>query len=165
MTAFEFQQQVIGLQDVLREAAYKFTSNRDDANDLAQETTLRALTNQTKFVNPTNLKGWLFTIMRNIFINQYRKARKAKTIIDTTDEKYFLNVMDGYKYPQPDSVFSHKELVSKVEEMDPDLREPFEMHTKGYKYKEIAEKLQVPMGTVKSRIFQARKKLMDSVQR
>lgn len=79
MTAFEFQSQVISLSDFVNHFAKKYARDEDDAKDLAQETMLKALMNYDKFRTNTNLKGWLRIIMRNVFINGYR--RKAAPVV------------------------------------------------------------------------------------
>lgn len=159
-----FNEELIAFERPLKSFAYGFTNNEEEANDLLQETFLKALTYRTKFKVKTNLKGWLYTIMRNTFINNYRKAMRANTIIDRTDEQYFINsAVTSKGFADPESVLSHKLLVSVIEALEPEYRIPFEMYNNGFKYKEIAAKLDLPIGTIKSRIFLARKKLMESV--
>ena len=152
------------MQSYLEYFARKLTNNNyEDAQDLVQETMLKALTFRDKFVHQTNFKAWLFTIMKNIFINNYRRNVKARTIIDTTDNLYYLN--NSQESPiAPDSEFSEKEIRKSIDKLEDDHRIPFEMHTKGFKYKEIAEELDISIGTVKSRIFFGRRKLMDSLK-
>ena len=91
MSTVEFQDKINQLSSVLNTFAYNLTKNVEDAKDLFQETSLRALKNKDKFKPGTNLKAWLFTIMKNIFINNYRKKMKANTIKDSTDNMYYLN--------------------------------------------------------------------------
>ncbi len=160
MTQMEFSQKVASLEDTLKYFARKFTKNDDDANDLLQETFYKALKYKDKFAERTNLKAWLYTIMRNTFINNYRKAVRANTMIDNTKELYYLNIPQDSGYVKPDASYAYKEIYKKVEALEDEYRVPFEMHHKGFKYKEIAEELNLPIGTVKSRIFLARKKLM-----
>lgn len=164
MTTVEFNYKLTGMHKHLEYFAKKLTNNDDDAQDLLQETFLKALIFKDKFVESTNLKAWLFTIMKNIFINNYRRNVRAKTIIDTTDNLYHLNNSSTYTPITPDSALAEKEIRHEIENLSDDQRVPFEMHTKGFKYKEIAEELEISIGTVKSRIFFTRKKLMDSLQ-
>jgi RNA polymerase sigma factor (sigma-70 family) len=91
MTALEFNYKLIGMQTYLEYFAKKLTSNEEDANDLVQETNYKALLFREKYVHHTNFKAWLFTIMKNIFINNYRRNKKAQTFIDTTDNLYHMN--------------------------------------------------------------------------
>lgn len=164
MTTIEFNYKLTGMQQHLEYFAKKLTSNEDDAQDLLQETFLKALIFKDKFVESTNLKAWLFTIMKNIFINNYRRNMRSKTIIDTTDNLYHLNNSISHTPITPESEISEKEIQKEIDGLSDDQRIPFEMHTQGFKYKEIAEELDISIGTVKSRIFFTRKKLMDNLQ-
>jgi RNA polymerase sigma-70 factor (ECF subfamily) len=140
------------------------TSNREEAKDLIQDTFLKALANRDKFAADTNLKAWTYTIMKNTFINNYRRNQKANTIIDSTEDLFYLNIPRKSDFPSPDSKFSEKEINKSISKLDPDQRMPFEMHHQGYKYKEIADHLNISIGTVKSRIFFTRRKLMDTLK-
>jgi RNA polymerase sigma-70 factor (ECF subfamily) len=159
-----FANKLMGLQSNLLNFAYTLTSNRDDAQDLLQDTTLKALDNQEKYVNNTNFKGWVFTIMRNIFINNYHKAVRSQTIIDQTEELYLLNLPQGSGLETPDSSYSLNEIIKCINNFAEDYRVPFSMHISGFKYYEIAEKMDLPIGTVKSRIFFTRKKLQEMLK-
>jgi RNA polymerase sigma-70 factor (ECF subfamily) len=161
MSTAEFTTALVELEPNLERFAYSLTANPEDARDLLQETFLKALTYKDKFEENTNIKAWTFTIMKNTFINNYRKAVKQKTTFDSSDNQYLVN---GRAYDEsPESNYSHNEITRKVNELDDDFRVPFQMHTSGYKYKEIAEKLNLKIGTVKSRIFFSRQKLMNAL--
>ncbi len=149
------------LQGNLLNFAFMLTSNREDAYDLLQDTTLKALDNQDKYADNTNFKGWVFTIMRNIFINNYRRASRAATIVDTTENLYHLNLSQDSGFAAPEGSFSAQEITDAINSFSDEYRVPFSMHVAGYKYNEIAEKMNLPLGTVKSRIFFARKKLQE----
>lgn len=164
MTAIEFNHAILGLKDNLRYFAYSLTSNHEDADDLIQDTFVKAITHKDKFDPATNLKAWIYTIMKNTFINKYRKASKVNTIIDNTKDLYFLNNSNKSDTVSPDSKYNHGELIKEVENLQDEHRIPFEMHFQGYKYKEIAEQLDLSIGTVKSRIFFGRKKLMAKLK-
>ncbi len=164
MTSVEFNYKLMGLQDNLKYFAYTLTSNYEDAQDLVQETFLKALTNRDKFAANTNLKAWTFTIMKNTFINNYRQNVRNNTIVDKTDDLYFLNLPKESSIGQPDADYSVKEIQRVISKVTPEQRRPFEMYNQGYKYKEIAEELNLSIGTVKSRIFFTRKKLMEALQ-
>ncbi len=157
----KFQTNLMSLQSNLFNFAMMLTSNRDDANDLLQDTTLKALDNQEKFAEGTNFKGWVFTIMRNIFINNYRRASRAATVVDTTENLYHLNLSQDSGLEAPEESFTAQEITEAINEFSDDFRIPFSMHIAGYKYNEIAEKMNLPLGTIKSRIFFARKKLQE----
>ena len=156
-----FQENLMKLQDNLLNFAYKLTSNRDDAYDLLQDTTLKALDNEEKYADNTNFKGWVFTIMRNLFINNYRRSSRAATIVDTTDNLYHLNLSQDSGLESPEESFGAQEITAAIAEFSDEYRVPFSMHVAGYKYSEIAEEMNLPLGTVKSRIFFARKKLQE----
>ena len=159
MGTAKFQNNLMALQDNMLNFAYMLTSNRDDAYDLLQDTTLKVLDNEAKYTDNTNFKGWVFTIMRNIFINNYRRASRAATIVDTTDNLYHLNLSQDSGLESPEGSFGAKEITAAINEFSDEYRIPFSMHMAGYKYNEIAEKMNLPLGTVKSRIFQARRRL------
>ncbi|MGM9871290.1 MAG: RNA polymerase sigma factor [Muribaculaceae bacterium] len=161
MTASAFQDSLMRLQGNMLNFAFMLTSNRDDAYDLLQDTTIKALDNRDKFADDTNFKGWVFTIMRNLFINNYRRGARQATLIDTTDNLYFLNISQDSGLASPESTCTEREITAAIAELDDDYRIPFSMMVAGYKYNEIAEKLNLPLGTVKSRIFYARKCLKE----
>lgn len=148
---------------ILNSFAYNLTKNTEDAKDLFQETAYRALTNRDKFRPGTNFKAWLFTIMKNIFINNYRKKTKANTIMDSTDNLYYINSGSAMISNKAESNIMMKELTGMIEGLDDSIKIPFLMHYHGYKYQEIAGHLGLPLGTVKSRIFFARKELKDVI--
>lgn len=163
MTALEFNYQLTGLQDNLHRFAYSLTSNSEDANDLLQDTMYKAIAYREKFEDNTNLKAWTFTIMKNTFINNYRRNVKSNTTFDHTDDLYFLNLNRETSLESPDSRHSAKEIMQKINSLEDDFKVPFKMHLEGYKYKEIADELDLKIGTVKSRIFFTRKKLMEQL--
>ena len=163
MSTLEFNLEFDQLTQVLRRFAYNLTKNSEEAKDLYQETAFRAMSNRDKFRPGTNFKAWLLTIMKNIFINNYRKRAKSNTIIDSTDNLYYINSGSAVIQNQADSNIMMDELEGMVEKLDDTLRVPFEMHYVGYKYQEIADKLRLPLGTVKSRIFFARKALKSMI--
>jgi len=161
MGSANFQQKLMGLQGNLLNFAYMLTSNRDDAYDLLQDTTLKALGNEDKYVENTNFKGWVFTIMRNIFINNYRRVVRSATIIDQTEDCYHLNLCQDSGLETPEGSYAAAEISTAINEFPEKYRVPFSMHVAGYKYNEIAEKMNLPLGTVKSRIFFARQQLQE----
>lgn len=165
MSTIEFDNQFDKMTSVLQSFAYNLTKNAEDAKDLFQETAFRAITNREKFRPGTNFKAWLFTIMKNIFINNYRKKMKANTIIDSTENLYYLNSGKVTTINSGSSNIMMKELTQIIEQLDDSIRVPFMMHYHGYKYQEIADHLQLPLGTVKSRIFFARKELKNTISK
>lgn len=159
-----FSKKLVSLQSSMLHFAYSLTANRDDAYDLLQDTTLKALDNRDKYIDNTNFKGWVFTIMRNIFINNYRRVVRNQTIVDQSDDLHLLNVVQDSGLDTPEGVFAMHEINKCINSFNAEYREPFSMFVSGYKYHEIAEKMALPLGTVKSRIFFARKKLQMSLK-
>lgn len=159
MSTTEFDTRFDQVSTLLHSFAYNLTKNIEDAKDLFQETAFRAMTNREKFRPGTNFKAWTFTIMKNIFINNYRKKMKANTILDSTDNLYYINSGKGTIANQGEANILMKELTKMIEGLDDSIKIPFVMHYHGYKYQEIADHLELPLGTVKSRIFFARKEL------
>lgn len=163
MSTIEFNNNFYQLKQVLESFAYNLTKNMEDAKDLYQETAFRAMSNRDKFRPGTNFKAWTLTIMKNIFINNYRKKAKKRTIFDSTDNNYYINSGSNAINNKAETNILMDELNNMVENLDDSLRIPFEMHYIGYKYQEIADKLDLPLGTVKSRIFFARKELKNKI--
>jgi len=161
MATANFEKKLMGLQSNLLNFAYMLTSNRDDAYDLLQDTTLKVLGNEDKYVDNTNFKGWVFTIMRNIFINNYRRVARSATVIDQTEDCYHLNLCQESGLETPEGSYAASEITNAINSFPEKYRVPFSMHVAGYKYNEIAEKMELPLGTVKSRIFFARQILQE----
>lgn len=164
MSTLEFDSKFDSLTASLQSFAYNLTKNSEDAKDLFQETAFRAMTNREKFRPGTNFKAWLFTIMKNIFINNYRKRVKKNTIIDNTDNMFFINSGATIIDNDAGRNILMKELNKMIESLDDSIKKPFMMHYVGYKYQEIADQLELPLGTVKSRIFFARKALKAKIK-
>ncbi|MCH5223086.1 MAG: RNA polymerase sigma factor [Muribaculaceae bacterium] len=159
-----FKQRVLGLQNNLLSFAYQLTTDKEQARDLLQDTTLKALDNEEKYVDNVNFKGWIFTIMRNIFINNYRQTVRKATVIDQTEDLYHLNISQDSGLTSPEGSYAVKEINQALDSFTDDYRIPFNMYVAGYKYNEIADKMGLPLGTVKSRIFFARKRLREQLQ-
>lgn len=159
MTSLDFKTELLAIQDELLRFAYKLTNDPEDANDLLQETSLKALDNEDKFEPDTNFRGWMYTIMRNIFINNYRKQVRDQTFIDHTDNLYHINQSKDMAFDSTEAAYDLKEIHRVVNRLPKEYRIPFSMHVSGFKYREIADKLGLPLGTVKSRIFFTRQRL------
>ncbi len=164
MTAIEFNHHLTTLEGALERFAISLTSNREDARDLVQETFLKALTYREKFTDTSNLKAWVYTIMKNSFINNYRRSVRQNTTFDNTQDLYHLNSASHSNEENPVSRLSASEIEAHIENLDDEFKIPFRMHQQGYKYKEIADELNLKIGTVKSRIFFSRKKLMEAME-
>lgn len=163
-TAFNFNEEVIANREPLRYFALSLTHNADDADDLVQETLLKALTYKDKFEADTNLKAWLYTIMKNIFINNYRKEVKVRMVFDGSKELFHLNIPETRKAFDPEARYNYNELIAKMMGLEEEFKVPLTMYFEGFKYKEIADELGLPIGTVKSRIFLARKQLAGKLE-
>lgn len=164
MSTREFTNLIVAQQSFLNQLAFKLTRSSEDAADLLQDTVFKALKNKDKYQEGTNLKGWLYTIMRNTFINNYRKKKNQNTFIDDSENKYFINSKEADKESYTDAGVDREYMMKQIESVDRHYVETFMMYYNGYKYEEIAEMLHIPLGTVKSRIFLARRKLMDKLK-
>ena len=154
-----FQNKLLSVQRNLLNFAYTLTSNRDDAYDLLQDTTLKALDSEDKYVENVNFKGWIFTIMRNLFINKYRKESRSVVVVDQSDDLYQLNFSQDSGFETPEGAINAKEIEAVIASFSDEYRQPFTLYISGYRYAEIAQRMKLSLGTVKSRIHQARIKL------
>jgi RNA polymerase sigma-70 factor (ECF subfamily) len=157
MTAIEFSQKLVEQKQSLKSYALFLTRNSDDSDDLLQETLLKAFSNRARFAPETNFKGWLFTIMKNTFINNYRRMVKRNTFLDATDNSYYLDSVSHSTGNDGENSFLAAEIEKALVQLPFELRESFLMNFRGYKYQEIADFFQIPIGTVKTRIHLARK--------
>lgn len=148
----------------MKSLAMQLTRNLEDANDLVQETVLKALRYKEKYTEGTNLRGWVLTILKNTFINNYRRMVKRKTFIDSTDNTYFLDLPSHRTENQAEIKFIRKDLESAISILQPELKVTFMLNIEGFKYHEIAEELNIPIGTVKTRIFVAKRILRKKLQ-
>ena len=164
MTKQEFNSKLLSYQSNLSYFAYTLTNNREKAKDLLQETYLKALSNSDKYSVDSNLKAWVYTIMKHIFINNYRRALTEKTRIETLEDSSTIHLTRKSEVELPESKLVLNEIRQSISRLGSDKRIPFEMLTEGYKYIEIAKELNISIGTVKSRIFVTRKKLMESLK-
>ena len=158
-----FKELVCDESKPLRAFAMKLTQDHEEANDLVQDTLLKAIVNEEKFSEGTNLKGWLYTIMKNIFINKYRRAMKSNIFNDDTDNQYYINSSNNASRNEGDGNLVMKDVNNALSGLSENLRTPFLLSYTGYKYEEISQKLQIPLGTVKVRIHNARKELMQKL--
>lgn len=159
MTALEFSYSIDKLSPSLKPFALRLTKDVEDANDLLQETILKAFTNRDKFTDGTNLKAWMYTIMKNTFITNYQRMVRRNTFIDTTDNLHYINSTDNSIENGAYGEFAMRDINKAIHKLDDTYKIPFLMHFRGFKYYEIAEKLNIPIGTVKNRIHIARKEL------
>ncbi len=163
MSTLEFYNLLDKQTQTLQNYAFSLTRDEEDAKDLCQETAYRALSNKDKFQAGTNFKAWLITIMKNIFINNYRRKVKGGIINDNSENQYYLNSLNNSVGNKADSNIMMNELNGMVDSLEDSLRVPFVRYYHGFKYQEIADELKLPLGTVKSRIFFARKALKNMI--
>jgi RNA polymerase sigma factor (sigma-70 family) len=163
MTQIEFSSKLISLHDKLSSFAGSLTRNREEANDLIQDTYLKALTNRDKFADDSNLMAWTFTIMKNTFFNNYRSAVRVNILFDHSPASCLPDMQHKSHFASPESQLVLKDIHRGISNLAPTYRKFFEMRNAGYKYKEIADLMGISIGTVKSGIFLARKKLMETL--
>ena len=155
---------IVGMESELRHFALKLTADQDSANDLVQDCMLKALDNKEKFVHAQNFKGWMYTIMRNLFINNYRRVTREMSMMDDSysiGRQNLLEVEDGERF---EYAYDLKELHKVINAVPESMRKPFLMYVDGFKYNEIAEKMGLPIGTIKSRLFFVRKRLQKELK-
>jgi RNA polymerase sigma factor (sigma-70 family) len=159
MNAQEFSSQILKVSKSLKPFAIRLTKDVEDANDLMQDTLIKGYTNREKFADGTNLKAWMFTIMKNIFITNYQKTIRKNTFIDTTENLFHINSTENSAQNLGIGAFIQNDLTKALNKLESDYMSPFMMYFSGYKYHEIAVSLEIPIGTVKNRIHIARKEL------
>ncbi len=164
MNAATFRRDLLEMQSELQRFAFKLTADKEEANDLMQETSLRALENMEKYTPDTNFKAWVYTIMRNLFINNYRKVLREQTFVDYTDNLHNIDSTQLSKDYITENDYDRKELRRVVNSLPDIYRVPFSMFVSGFKYREIADRLSLPLGTVKSRIFLTRRSLQEELK-
>ena len=165
MSFLEFNQLLVNNAEFLKPFAITLTRDNDAAQDLYQETLYRALANKDKYNVGTNIKAWLYTIMRNIFINNYRRKAKQNTIFDNSPNDFLLDYNQAVTVNEAESNLKLKDINTAIHGLPEIFRNPFLLYFDGYKYHEIADMLKEPLGTIKSRIHFARKLLKAQIQR
>ena len=165
MATIDFDKMLIDNTTFLQPFAFSLTRDNETAKDLLQETIFRALANREKYNVGTNIKAWLYTIMRNIFINNYRRKAKQQTIFDNSENDFFINYNQFSISNHAEGDLKLKEIRKAVSDLPAIFKNPFSLYCDGYKYHEIAELLEEPLGTIKSRIHFARKLLKAQLER
>lgn len=164
MSIIEFNQSLINNADYLKPFAITLTRDTESAKDLLQETMFRALANHDKYRSGTNIKAWLYTIMRNIFINDYRRTKQQAIVAQAPDELFGESAAMSIKN-NAESTLVMKDIQAAIHHLPNIFREPFILYFEGYRYHEIAVILSEPLGTIKSRIHFARKLLKEQLSR
>jgi RNA polymerase sigma factor (sigma-70 family) len=161
MSTMEFNEMLISSRPVMKSFALSFTKNSDDADDLLQDTMFKALKYREHFSDGTNFRGWLYTIMRNIFLNKCKREQSSRKIFSrpTQDLSADWRSISGDNISQE---INEKDIWKQINLLKEEIRKPFVMAFEGYLYDEIADQMSIPTGTVKSRIFNARRQLMTA---
>ena len=165
MSTVEFNQMLVNSAEFLKPFAATLTRDAEAAKDLFQETLYRALANKQKYNVGTNIKAWLYTIMRNIFINNYRRRSKQNVVFDNSSNDFLLNLSQVSIPNDAISKINMKEVHEAIFSLPEIFKNPFLLYYDGYKYHEIADMLSEPLGTIKSRIHFARKLLKAHIDR
>ncbi len=170
----DFAQQAMEYMDQLYSTAMRMTRNKADAEDLVQETYLKGYRGFAGFTEGTNLRAWLFRILTNTYINGYRKKqrRPVETDIAEVEDMYGYRRLGGeyaaIGQSAEETLMEHL-TDSHIRDAIEDLPEQYRMavllaDVEGFAYKEIAEMLDVPIGTIMSRLHRGRKRLQDQLQ-
>ncbi|MDX2046518.1 MAG: RNA polymerase sigma factor [Chitinophagaceae bacterium] len=165
MPSIDFRDELVKNADFLKPFASTLTKDNKTAKDLLQETMYRALANEDKYNTGTNVKAWLYTIMRNIFINNYRRRAKQNTIFDNTSNDFLLNYNQAAISNSAEGNLYMKEIYEAIHQLPDIFKKPFMLYFEGFKYHEISGMLHEPLGTIKSRIHFARKLLKARISR
>ncbi len=165
MSSVEFNDMLLSNADYLKPFAFTLTRDNESARDLMQETMYRALANKEKYNSGTNIKAWMYTIMRNIFINDYRKKSRQQTIFDNTPNDFLLDYNQTSVSNSAEINLTLKDIRGSIHDLPDIFKHPFVLYFEGYKYNEIASLLAEPLGTIKSRIHFARKLLKEQLSR
>ncbi len=165
MSTNDFYAQLDMINSPLNNFALSLTRDLADSRDLFQDTVYKALKNKDKFKIGTNFKAWILTLMRNTFINDYRKKKRSKVKTVADDSLEIITNTRSAAVNEGESNIAMQELMAMLDELDPKLSEPFMMNYQGMSYQEVADALETPLGTIKSRIFFARKEMQEKVLR
>jgi RNA polymerase sigma-70 factor (ECF subfamily) len=165
MSTSDFYAQLDMINSPLNNFALSLTRDLADSRDLFQDTVYKALKNKDKFKIGTNFKAWILTLMRNTFINDYRKKKRSKVKTVADDSIEMITDTRSAAANEGESNMAMQELMAMLDELDPKLSEPFWMNYQGMSYQEVADALETPLGTIKSRIFFARKEMQEKVLR
>ncbi|MBC7451473.1 MAG: sigma-70 family RNA polymerase sigma factor [Cytophagales bacterium] len=160
----EFVSLVMKEKSLLKSFALKLTMDPEEAKDLMQDTLLKAIRYKDKFINSTNLKGWLCVIMKNTFINSYRRSVRRTDLSGRAYDMAKDEIQSSVFHNSTDAQIDYKDIMKVINSLKDEFKIPFIRFVDGYKYKEISDELEIPIGTVKSRIFIARKEIMGKLK-
>lgn len=154
---------LIGNQEEMYQWAYRLTRNYDDAQDLLQSTLLCALKSVGMYTEENNISGWLYTIMRNIFFNTTRHSGRC-CCMEKEDIKRMMQLGENALNDNAEIAFDMSDIQRAIDTLDRPYKIPMSLYLSGYKYQEIAEKMGIPLGTVKSRIHASRVQLQETLK-
>ena len=164
MTTFEFESSINNASSVLQPLAMQLTRDGEDAKDLLQVTFMKAWANRHRFNPGTNIKAWLYTIMKNTFLSDYHRKRRQRTYVDITDNQYFINSSSMERNgKEADAGINLEDIHVAIDDLPETYAAPFKAFLEGFKYEEISASMGLPLGTVKNRIFLARKELKEKL--
>ena len=146
MESKQFESHLVESRKQLESYAYSLSLNYEDAQDLVQDTMLKALLNKNSFEEGSNMGAWLFTIMKNTFINAYRKKQKTQKIISKEQDTPWINNLSANNIYNADHNAQHTQILLFIKNLPTEQKIPFEMLNQGYKYHEIAEQYHIPIG-------------------
>ena len=164
MNNISLNHQICEHKSMLESYALNFTKDIEDANDLVQDTMIKAIRYATMYKEGTNIKAWLYTIMKNTFINNYRRGSKRNSIMETTEDLSSSQLKASASSNQGENKFMMDDINKAISNLQSDYSTPFIKYFEGYKYHEIAEELNIPIGTVKTRIHVARQVLKSNLK-
>lgn len=154
---------LIGNQEEMYQWAYRLTRNYDDAQDLLQSTLLCALKSVGMYTEENNISGWLYTIMRNIFFNTTRHSGRC-CCMEKEDIERMMQLGENALNDNAEIAFDMSDIQRAIDTLDRPYKIPMSLYQSGYKYQEIAEKMGIPLGTVKSRIHASRVQLQETLK-
>jgi RNA polymerase sigma factor (sigma-70 family) len=164
MSTINLNNEICNHRSCLENFAMKFTADTEDANDLVQDTIIKAIRYHKLYREGTNLRGWLYTIMRNTFINDYRRNGRRKSIMTVTDDLSAQQLKKSASMNLGEGKFVMEDIHNALSTLQSEYSVPFLKYFEGYKYHEIAEELNIPIGTVKTRIHVARQLLKSQLK-
>lgn len=164
MSTMNLNNEICSHRSCLESFAMKFTADTEDANDLVQDTIIKAIRYHNLYREGTNLRGWLYTIMRNTFINDYRRNGRRRSVVIVTDDLNAHQLKNSASKNLGESKFVMEDINKAMQKLQPEYSIPFLRYFEGYKYHEIADELKIPIGTVKTRIHMARQSLKNQLK-
>lgn len=159
MSTPDFHQKILSLRENLYSLAGTLTTNVEDIRDLVQDTILKALSSENSYIDGNNFKDWMYSLMHHLYNVEYRRNARLGIIHEYDVDPYHITSVYNHGLDTPQGTSTGHDIEKALETFSPDYREPFALYLSGYKYVEIARRLGLPLGTVKSRIYMARTRM------